>query len=86
MLAFVDGQCDEVTAAEMSSAIEASKPGYMLYALLLPCARHYVDKPFEDMPEAQFGKDIVSVEVLTEFCGMVSNTTAPTEVVNKDEP
>lgn len=65
--AFVEGECVEMIATEMSNAVDEGKPGYMLYAMLLP-GYQLVDMPFEDMPAAtspQPGKDFVCVEVRT---------------------
>jgi len=74
--AFDDGECVEVSGAEMSSAIEAGRPGYMMYALLLPGYR-LVDMVCEDMPGTppQAGVDIAAIDVSAELC---APTMAPT--------
>ena len=71
--ALVDGQCVEVSGADLACAIEANTPGYMLYALLLP-GHQLVDMVIDDMPGTalQPGDDICSVEVPTEFCVPIS--------------
>lgn len=71
--ALVDGQCVEITGADLGSAIEANTPGYMLYALLLP-GHQLLDMTIDDMPgmPLQPGDDIYSLEVPTEFCVSIS--------------